>query len=36
MWILLLMAMAAGWWELAAALSSARALGYGPQATRQR
>ena len=35
-WVLLLLVMAAGWWELAAALSSARALGYGPLATRQR
>ncbi len=36
MWVMLLLVMAAGWWELAAALSSARALGYGPLAVRQR
>ncbi len=36
MWVMLLLVMAAGWWELAAALSSARALGYGPLAIRQR
>ncbi len=36
MWVMLLLVMAAGWWELAAALSSARAMGYGPLAIRQR
>lgn len=34
--ILLLMALAAGWYELAAALTTARALGHGPLASRQR
>ena len=36
MWLILLLALAAGWWELAAALSTVRALGHGPLATRQR
>lgn len=36
LWLMLLLVMAAGWWELAAALGSARALGYGPLAIRQR
>lgn len=34
--VLLLMALAAGWYELAAALTTARALGHGPLASRQR
>jgi hypothetical protein len=34
--ILLLIAMAAGWYELAAAMTTARALGHGPLASRQR
>lgn len=36
MWLLLLIAIGAGWWELAAALSAVRGLGRGPLATRQR
>ena len=36
MWIMVLLAMAAGWWELAAALSSTRGLAHGPLAIRQR
>ena len=36
MWLILLLALTAGWWELAAALSTVRALGHGPLATRQR
>jgi hypothetical protein len=35
MWLVLLLAMAAGWWELAAALSTVRALGRGPLAIKQ-
>ncbi len=34
--LMLLMALAAGWYELAAALTTARALGHGPLASRQR
>ncbi len=34
--LLFLMALAAGWYELAAALTTARALGHGPLASRQR
>jgi hypothetical protein len=36
MWLILLIAISAGWWELAAALSAVRGLGRGPLATRQR
>lgn len=34
--LLFLLALAAGWYELAAALTTARALGHGPLASRQR
>jgi hypothetical protein len=36
MWVMLILAMSAGWWELAAALGSTRGLAYGPLAMRQR
>jgi len=36
LWLVLLIAISAGWWELAAALSAVRGLGRGPLATRQR
>jgi hypothetical protein len=36
MWLVLLIAISAGWWELAAALSAVRGMGRGPLATRQR
>jgi hypothetical protein len=36
MWLVLLVAISAGWWELAAALTAVRGMGRGPLASRQR